>query len=242
MAAFEAAIEANCAIELDVQITADNQLLVFHDETLQRLCGRLDRVIDLPFNELRTITYSNTQDTLPSLADVFALVHGRVPIIIEVKSDYRVIGQRPQAIIKALQTYSGHVAVMSFDPNIMLSLRRAKLACPLGLVSELFASKRWPQLSLWQRFAYRQMLSLKKLQPDFLGYRVDDLPHGPVSKFRANGGKVISWTVKSPEQLERAHAFADVPVFEGLSPSQVWQKHTSKTVPRPLANVAENHR
>jgi hypothetical protein len=53
---------------------------------------------------------------------------------------------------------------------------------------------------------------------------------------------VISWTVKSPEQLERAHAFADVPVFEGLSPSQVWQKHTSKTVPRPLANVTENHR
>ena len=231
--AFGAAIKANCAIELDVQITSDNKLLVFHDEGLERLTGLAGQVAHMPLSDLTQIRVKDLAEPLPSLQEVLELVNGQVPIIMEVKSNYREIGARPQAVVEAVAHYSGPLAIMSFDPAIMLAIKAQNCPRPLGLVASLFPKRLWPQLGYWQRFSYRHMMSLKKLDPSFIGYNINDLPHGPISRFRANGGKVISWTVKTEEQLAKAIAFADAPIFEQIPAKDVWKSFSAHSISHP---------
>ena len=80
--AFRAAIEAGDGIELDVHLTKDGQLVVFHDDTFERICGRRGRVEDTSYEEMQKYRLAETKERIPLLSEVLQLVDGKVPLLI----------------------------------------------------------------------------------------------------------------------------------------------------------------
>ena len=87
MSAFRAAVEAGYGIELDVRLSKDGKLVVFHDDTLDRVCGREGKVIDFTAEELATFSLSGTSDGIPLFTDVLSLVDGKIPLLVEIKEN-----------------------------------------------------------------------------------------------------------------------------------------------------------
>ncbi len=118
MAAFARAVRAGYGIELDIQLSKDKKVMVFHDSDLKRMCGIDRRVCDLTYDQLKGLRLLNTDQTIPSLAEVLSLVHGQVPLMIEIKGD------RPQPALcirvsHMLDTYMGAFCIESFNPLIL---------------------------------------------------------------------------------------------------------------------------
>jgi glycerophosphoryl diester phosphodiesterase len=123
LAAFTAAVDAGYGIELDIQLSRDGEVVVFHDDTLDRVCGVHGRVDGLDWAELRALPLHQTDQRIPLLAEVLALVDGRTPLIIELKTckNWRGLCQKAWAI---LRRYDGDICVESFDPRIVWMFRR----------------------------------------------------------------------------------------------------------------------
>ena len=119
-----------------------------------------------------------------------------------------------------LAAYRGPVAVMSFDPYSLAAFREAAPTLPRGLVSERFDDANdWPQLSLWQRLAMRNLLSSAIARPNFIAYDIRALPAvAPLVARLAFGLPLLTWTVRSNEERERALRYADAMIFEGIAP------------------------
>ena len=123
MAAFRQAIRAKMGIELDVHLTRDHKLVVFHDDTLQRMCGVSGSVEEKTWEELKTLHLLDTAESIPLLKDVFHLVKGKVPILIEVKlltEDTAIC----RFLVEELKAYGGQVLVQSFN-SLVLQIGRA---------------------------------------------------------------------------------------------------------------------
>ncbi|MEL3892567.1 glycerophosphodiester phosphodiesterase [Ferrovibrio sp. MS7] len=215
--AFQHAIDNGYAIELDVRITGDGQVVVFHDAVLDRLCGKSGRVSEMSLAALKRETILGTTETVPSLNDVLDLVQGRVPLLVEIKKDNAdPAGALEQAVANMLRHYPGPVAVQSFSPRTVAWFRdhapqfvRGQIACALAEMGK--------NLNWYQKLGLRWMLNRFHGEPMFLAYDVNDLPAPLTARYRAHNLPVISWTVRSKEQRARAAAHADNIIFEELS-------------------------
>jgi glycerophosphoryl diester phosphodiesterase len=118
MAAFEKAVQGGYGIEFDVQLTKDRVPVVFHDETLLRVCGVDRKVRDCTWDELQQYRLCGSDATIPLLSDVLALVNGQVPLIIEIKAH-----ESPAEVCRwsdpLIAAYHGPYCVESFDPFML---------------------------------------------------------------------------------------------------------------------------
>lgn len=123
LAAFTAAVDRGYGIELDIRLTADGEVVVFHDDTLQRMCGVEDRVDEKDYSELCELRLLETTQRIPLLREVLELVDTRVPLVIELKTtpDYKQLCQNAWRI---LRQYDGDICVESFDPRILRWFKR----------------------------------------------------------------------------------------------------------------------
>lgn len=223
--AARAAMARNYAIECDIQISADGEAMVFHDETLERLTQSHGRLDECSAATLSSTALRGSDDPITPLPTFLALIAGRVPLIVEIKSafdgDMR-LAERAAAIVSS---YAGPVALKSFDPRVMAHLRRHReklriAHAPLGMVAQAhYDHPEWNGLSADQKHALAHFLHWQDTQPDFLSYCVDDLPHAaPYLLRQALGLPVMAWTVRTPRQSENAARWADQVVFEGCTP------------------------
>jgi glycerophosphoryl diester phosphodiesterase len=135
-AAFEAAIAKGYGIECDVRPAACATPMVFHDLTLDRLVEAEGPIASHEAAALKRLAYRNVKGTMLDLAELFELVGGRVPLLIEIKSEWEAPDARYlNAIAKAAQSYKGPVALMSFDPAVMTGIRELAPEIPRGIVS-----------------------------------------------------------------------------------------------------------
>ena len=111
--AFENAIKNNFAIECDVVLSKDHEVIVFHDYSLKRLCNLEKNVAEMHSNELRQINLLDTKSKIPTLEEMFYQVDSRVPILIEIKSGFNPIIE--ERLVELTRTYQGEVAFQSFD-------------------------------------------------------------------------------------------------------------------------------
>ena len=207
-AAFEAAISANFAIELDLQLSADGEAIVFHDKTLDRLCVESGEVASRDAGELRKIRLGDTDDRIPTLTDTLDLVRGRTGLVIEMKSNPGRNGELAKAAARALRDYNGPVAVMSFSHGLLAAWRETGISLPLGLTAEGIGSI---ALEEHQR-AFEHDIA-------FVSYHVKALPNPFVAHARENRKlPVISWTVRTEEDIAATRAHADQMTFEGFDP------------------------
>lgn len=208
-AAFAAAIARGLGIECDVQRSRDGQAMVFHDWELDRLTDESGPVSMRSAAELGAIGLSGNGDPVPSLREVLALVAGRVPLLIEVKSKRGLpVHHLCQALWRDIERYSGVCAVMSFDPRVSRWFAHHAAHVVRGLVVTEENHKGLPG-------TVRRWLSVCAGKPDFLAYDIRDLPSRFAAIQRGRGLPVLTWTVRSPELRERAALYADAPIAEG---------------------------
>ena len=206
LSAFEAAAENGFGIECDVQPTVDGKVVVFHDHDLGRLTGRTGGVRDRTADALGALQLGTSTDTIPTLDEALVLVGGRVPIVIELKGP--IAEGYAGAVVAAAERYDGPLALMSFDHDLVRAVRSAS-GVPVGLTAEGTNEE-----------ALRRHRAIAA-DVDFLSYSVDDLPNTFVKAFRGSGRPVITWTVRTREQMAATERHADQMTFEGFDPARV---------------------
>ncbi|MGA0531525.1 glycerophosphodiester phosphodiesterase family protein [Hansschlegelia sp. KR7-227] len=215
------AIDLGFAIEIDVRPTADGAAVVFHDETLERLTDASGPVAARPLAELRRIAFRTGADRIWTLEDCLDLVAGRQALVVEIKSSRAADMAFVAGVAKTLAERGGPVAAKSFDPRVLGVLRRVAPEVPRGIIGEAYADDdpHWAQLTRGQRFAGRNMAHWPWTRPDFVSWRVRDLPRRAVAVARRLGLPVMTWTVRTPEEQACAARYADQMVFEGFLPA-----------------------
>lgn len=221
-AAARAAVAHGFPIECDVQLAADGDAMVFHDDGLERLVGRSGLVRETSAQALCAMPLEGAEDgeTIPTLAEFLATLAGRTPLVLEIKSRFDGDMRLTRRTLDLLAEYAGPVAVKSFDPGVVAQVRAAAPHLPRGFIGEAtYAHPSWDGLSPVQKHAFANLLHYDDMQPHFLSWSVRDLPCGaPHLCRRLVGMPVMAWTVRDPETRASAAAYADQMVFEGFLP------------------------
>lgn len=217
--AIEAAIARGYGVEVDLQISADGEAMVHHDDALGRLTEGSAPLASLRAGELRRVAFRANADRMMTLGELFDLVAGRTALLLELKSrfdgDLRVVAR----FIELAAAYAGPCAAMSFDPDMVAALKQAAPQLARGVVAERrFVPPRWKLSSSVHTFSLAHLLHARRTRPDFLAYRVDDLPAPATRLARAFGRPVLTWTVRTQAQHQRAARWADQMIFEGIVP------------------------
>ena len=204
--AFEAALARGHGIELDVQLSRDAHSIVFHDYELDRLTAEKGLVAERSAEQLGHVRLNGSRDSIATLAEMLELIGGRVPVLIEVKSEDRKVGPICLAVLRALEGYQGPVGVMSFNPEVGRWFANQAPRITRGLVVTE-AGKRW-------RGAIGRRLALWRARPEFLAYDVRDLPSRFAQRARRRGLPVFTWTCRDAEQVRKARRHADQIIYE----------------------------
>jgi glycerophosphoryl diester phosphodiesterase len=218
--AAQAAISGNFGIECDIQLSADGEAMVHHDDALGRLTEGSGALLSLTCRELQAVKFRDTDEQMMTLGDLCALVDGRVPIIIEVKSHFDGDRKLVTRMAQVLQTYAGPVAGMSFDPDQVVALRETMPGLLRGIVAErTYSEACWPEASPVQRRGMLHLRHALRTQPQFVAYWVNELPSlAPWIARHVFGLPLLTWTVRTSEQRDRAARYADQMIFEGFRP------------------------
>lgn len=216
LSAFSAAIEAGYGIELDVHLTADGEIVVFHDSDLKRMTGIPGRPEKKKLSELRALRVGGTDEKIPLLSEVLDLTAGRVPLLIETKTSGRA-GKLEKGVRALLRTYKGKTAVQSFSPFSICWFRKEAPAENRGQLSCSFTRFRGsvPRSFL---FIVKHLLLNFLCRPNFISYGTDGLGNEVVRRLRRGGTPILAWTVRSAEEEARVAPLCDTIIFEGFRP------------------------
>lgn len=220
--AFRRAVESGYGIEMDVQLTKDNQLVVFHDDTLDRMCGRTGRIRDCSLEELRRCRLKGTEYPIPEFREVLEMVRGQVPLLIEIKLPTH--NTRMCAILsRELKKYSGQYCIESFN---CLALRWFRRHCPgtvRGQLSDRFRKSDGVNLVL--RFLAARLMLNWVGRPDFIAY---NYRHANKLALRLQrklfGVPVFVWTVQSQPDWKNCRGKFDTVIFDGFLPEKEFRK------------------
>lgn len=208
--AFKKAIDNNYLIELDVRLTKDQKLVVFHDDNLKRVCGVNKRVKDLTYRELLKYNLFNTTLKVPLFSDVIKLVNGMVPILIETKYHNR-YGVLEKILINELSNYKGLYAIQSFYPMALLWLKRNTKDIPIGLLSSNFKN----DLNRLKSIIGKTLILDLFFKTDFISYDVKGLPNNYLS-YKRNKKKIVIWTIKNKKDYDLARQYTDSLICENF--------------------------
>ena len=218
--AFEAAIRSGHGIECDLQPAVDGTAIVFHDRELKRLVDAPGLVSDHTPDDLRRMTYRGDPTArIMRLTDLLALVSGRVPLLIEVKSEWDEPDARfIDAIARDVGQYQGPAAIMSFDPAVVAALKPRLPGVPRGIVSGMY-DESWVhgKLGADRLYGLSHLLESRDADPDFFAYHVKALPTAVTRFVREGlGMPLFTWTVRSADDLATARTWADAPIYEEI--------------------------
>lgn len=218
--AFAAAVAGRYGIECDVQLSGDGEAMVHHDDALGRLTDGHGRLADMTAAALQAVPFHQTADRMLTLGALCDLVAGRVPMVIEIKSRFdgdRRLAQRTAAVLAG---HAAPVAVMSFDPAVIETIRHAAPHLARGIVAERYYSHaEWDALPPARKRALAWLTHAPRTRPQFIAFAVKDLPAAvPLIARRLFGLPLLTWTVRSEDDRRVAMRFADQMIFEGWRP------------------------
>jgi|AGTN01.1.fsa_nt_gi Glycerophosphoryl diester phosphodiesterase len=216
LAAFAAAAGAGYGIELDINLTTDDRVVVFHDESLKRMCG-IDRyVADCAWEALSQCRLAGTEQRIPLFTEALSLVNGRVPLIVELKSTKRnaALCEKAAALLDA---YTGPYCIESFHPGIVAWFKKNRPGTVRGQLAA--GRKQYRPLPGWQALLLSSLLTGAVGRPHFAAFRHEDA-HGRLRLwlFRLLGGRLVGWTVRGTDDIAWCERFFDVIIFENFKP------------------------
>ena len=215
MAAFRRAADAGYGIELDVQLSADGHVMVFHDDTLERVCGVPGRLDWLTLEELRMLRLCGTEQVIPLLSEVLATVGGRTPLIVELKDGKR-NRELCEKTLALLQSYAGDVCIESFNPWIVAWFRFHAPELLRGQLTQPASCYESKGLTRYLRFVLSHTLLNVISRPNFIACRIGPKPLG-VRIAERMGAMKVGWTSRAPEDEKGT----DAVIFEYYRPETV---------------------
>ncbi len=221
LSAFRAAVDAGFGIELDVRLSADGKVVVFHDPDLSRVCGTDKAVASLTADELAAQNLAGTGEGVPLFSDVLAAVDGKVPILVEIKEDTAADKLVTPAALALLADYRGPYLVESFNP---LSLGKVKKARPdvfRGLLSDHFSLD--PKYRTATHRLLQHFLLNVIARPQFLAYNREHKDFLPFALYRRLFRvPLFAWTVRSADEEKECRAVGfDTVIFENYVPGDL---------------------
>jgi glycerophosphoryl diester phosphodiesterase len=218
--AFAAAIAGGYGIECDLQISADGEAMVHHDDALGRLTDGSGRLSDMTAADIKKARFKATSDRILRLSELCELVGGRTPLLLELKSHFDNDRRLAQRANDVLAVYSGPVAVMSFDPAVVEVVRWIAPHLTRGIVAERhYAHSEWDRFPPAEKRGMAFLLHAKRTRPHFIAYGVKDLPAlAPLIVRTVFRLPLLTWTVRSKADRARAVRWADQFIFEGIRP------------------------
>lgn len=217
--AFEAALAKNMSIEIDVHLTSDRKVVVFHDADLKRMCSEEVKISDISSHSLSNFRLKDTEFTIPLLIDLLDLLQGKVGLLIEIKHVFGSCDELCKNIYELIKDYNGDVAIQSFAPKVVKWFKDNAPEVPRGLLSTTYDELKMPTLVKKGMKAVTKLLGesiIKKIEPDFIAHNIKSFPNERLKKLREEGMPFLTWTVKSEEQLEFAKDWADNVIFESI--------------------------
>ncbi len=213
--AMRLAVENGYGIELDVQLTKDEKVVVFHDNTLKRLCGVDANVNSMTYEELRQLRLLDSNEKIPLLSEVLKMIDGKVPFIMEVK----MVNSRTRVCEladKELRGYEGLYCMESFHPFAVRWYRKNRPDVIRGQLSANF--KKEGQKEGVQEWLVHQLLINVLGRPDFVAYSHKSASNLSRRLTRRMGATAAAWTIRSQEELDRNRKNFDLFIFEGFRP------------------------
>jgi glycerophosphoryl diester phosphodiesterase len=216
--AFAAAVGGRYGIECDLQLSADGEAMVYHDDTLGRLTNGDGRLDAMTAAALKRLSFKASADRMITLGELCDFVAGRVTLVIELKSRPGGDGRLVARAAKVLSGYRGPAALMSFDADAVAALRASAPRLLRGLVAPGRVHR--PRGSL---AAAKDTLAdfghALRAHPQFIAYSVTDLPAAlPMMARRLLGLPLLVWTVRTARERETSERYADQMIFEGFRP------------------------
>lgn len=212
LAAFKKAVDAGYGIELDVQLSKDDKLVVFHDATLKRMCGIDGNVWDYDLKELQQMKLLNSNETIPTFEQFLEVVDGKVPFILEFKLD------RPQTKVcelanEVLKNYKGVYCIESFHPFALIWYRKNRPDVLRGqLCEEFFRNEKYRGKVLYMILPYLPLNFLAR--PDFIAYNHEHANNISRRICKLFGALSVTYTIKSQKEYERAKGKFDLFIFD----------------------------
>lgn len=215
LAAFQAACKAGYGIELDVQLSADGEAMVFHDEDLERMTGVKGRLRDRSAADLADLRLKGTDEPIPTLMDTLAIVGQRAMVHVELKTPFGDVGPLEQRVHDILIDHAGPVCVIGFNPYSHAWFADRFPGVLRGLDS--YNYKRAPHLAEEQREAFARLEHVAIARPHFLALSLDMVADPRAKAFREKGMPVVAWTVREPAQWDAIKPHCDNLIFEGFA-------------------------
>ena len=218
MKAFSKAVDAGYGIELDIQLTKDNIPVVFHDYTLERVCGVEGNVRDYTYQELQQFSLCGSKERIPRFEEVLKLVAGKVPLIVELKVEWTDLSLCPVAD-KILNEYQGRYCIESFNPLAVGWYRKNRPEVVRGQLAEAFLQDDEEKYTGILYFLLQNLLMNFISRPDFVAYNhkhTHILSRRICSRlFKTTD---VAWTIKTEQDLERAKTSFDMFIFDSFIP------------------------
>lgn len=213
LGAFRNAVQYGFAVELDVRMTRDKKIVVFHDDDLNRVCGVSGAIEDRSYSELLELNILGTNEKIPLLSEVFDAIDGEVPILIELKPS-KDRKEFLECVYDALKSYNGRYALQSFDPRLLVYFREKLPEVPRGMLSSCFKTTYAP---FPQRIFIKHLFMFGRVNPDFISFDASDLPNKRVSSKKI---PVLAWTVRSEAREKEVRKYANSIIFERYVPKK----------------------
>ncbi len=210
--AFEKAVERGHAIELDIRITADDQLVVFHDLELKRMTGVPGQITRWTLKDLKKLRLLGTDQAIPTVDEMLELVGGKVPLLIEIKNDSAAdVGRLEPLLMEKLAQYEGFFILESFEPQVLIWLRRN---APQYIRGQLGAySKNDPKMTNYCKYLLFNPLT----KPDFIAFHIGSIDHKLRLACKKRGLPLVGWTVRTQDDLKRARQLCDSIIYEKVT-------------------------
>ena len=217
MAAFRRAVDKGYGIELDVHLTADNQLVVFHDDTLTRMCGVNKKISSFLYSDLMQLRLLGTEEGIPLFKDVLELIDGKVPLIIELKVDGSNQNLLCPLVWQLLSRYKGDYCIESFHPFVLQWFKRHEPQVVRGQLSCNFFKEN-PHCDI-VLFLMANLMTNFFTHPDFIAYKYLDLDNPAVIYNRKLFHiMTVVWTIPGKPTYDRFKNKVDAMIFEGFEP------------------------
>lgn len=212
LAAFAAAAAAGVGVELDVQRSRDGIPVIAHDIDLARVGADQRLVADLTAAELAAVRLAGSDRGVPTLGEALAVL-ADVPVMIEIKNRTSAATLLEPAVATAVAGHPGPLCVASFNPRSLAWFTDNAPEVPRVQTAGPLHDAPIPGLLRW---SLRTLRWLRRVRPCAVSYDIAGLSHPAVAAYRATGGCVVTWTVRTAAQLATARARADNVIFEVL--------------------------
>lgn len=217
MLAFEKAVENGFGAELDVQLTSDGYLVVFHDFDLKRMCGVEKKVIELTYEQISQIKIMGSDSKIPLLEDVLKIFEGKAPLIVEIK-----VAKKAADVCKktneVLANYKGKYCIESFNPKAVNWYRKNNPAVIRGQLSSNFLREN-EDLNIFLKFAMTNLTFNIISKPDFVAYNHNHQDSWALKVYKKLYKKFsVGWTIRSQKEYDKAKKMFDIIIFEGFTP------------------------